>query len=267
MEYLVFALLERVRPGDWARYRGLFQTLRFRYPIVVINKKYRGRVKGKIVAFLKRHEDVWLKAYELLGWKVVERYEMGLDEFRSKYEGLKKFLETIKGFDNLPNWLSESLKPMIALGDLPLDKAFAFLDSIEKTFKEYMEAPKALVDAKAAKTRFQRLLRTSTIAALAIRGTDKKALKKEITRILGIMLSRGIVPVDYSYNYIIVAKKRLTVRGHRKNWLSTLEYDPIDVLKGLEARPAIVFLPQEKIKELVFEERDLGWGLSVFERA
>lgn len=269
MEYLVFALLERVRPGNWEKYRGLFQALRFRYPIVVVNRKHRGRAKRKIVVFLKRHEDLWLKMYEILGWKLVERCEMGLSEFKAMYEGFKRLLEAMREFDSLfsslPNWLCESLRPVVALGELSVDKALAFLDSIEKTFREYMETPKALINAKNAKTRFQRLIRTSTIAALAIRGTDRRALRREVASIIEAILSKGVVPVDYSYNYIIVARKRLVVRGRRRNWLSALGYDPIDVLRGLEARPARVLLSHEKI-EIVFEERDIGWGLSVIEK-
>ena len=256
-EVVVFALLERVSPGDWERYRGLFQTLRYSFPIVVVNRKHKGRVRRKIIAFLKRHEVLWTSMYELLGWKVVERYEMGMEELRKQLEGLRKFLETLKGLEDLPEWLSESLKPGITLGDLPLDKAVEFMELVEKRFREYMEAPKAIADAGAARTRFHKLLRTSKISALVIGIGGKNEQLKRVGERIYELLEKGIAPIDYSYNAIIVAKKSYRYRGVEKTWRSSLGLDPEKVLKDLETRYEIV-VPDVKLE---FEKRDVGWGL------
>jgi len=217
---------------------------------------------------LKRHEDLWIQALSLLGWKMIERYEVPLDKFKRIYEKLKEIVDLIDDLKKeytFPSWLSEELKPVIGLGMLTLDKIMNFIENINRRFEEYMLAPKAMVDPKEAKTGFLTRLRRSVVTALAIRGTDKEKLREVIRSNLYIILSRGVMPIDYSYNYIIIAKKSYRYRGSERIWLSYLGYDPIEVLRGLEERPAIVMLEPEKI-ELIFEKRDIGWGLSVVEK-
>jgi len=266
-ETIVFVALERESPGDWARYRGLFQSLRHRYPVMVLNKKSKGRVKEKIVAFLKRHEAVWMNMYRLLGWKVAEinelgqkiakRYEMPIEELRKLCEELKKLQEALKSFEKIPEWLAEHVKPRLFLGDLALDKLLGFFELVEKKFVEYAETPKAFVDRKAARTSFHNHLRASRLLALVITAGSRDGQYNEIRKLLYEVLRMGVVPLDYSYDSIIVAKRVYRRRGVEKFWGSTT-LDPEYVLKRLEARPYYAVV---ECKGIDFEKRDVGWGL------
>ena len=263
-EILVFTLLKRVSRGVWARYRGMFQSLRYSFPIVVVNRKSKGRVNRKIVVFLKRHEHIWINMYKLLGWEVAERYEMGLHEFEEMLEDITRVLEVLKQtevlkrVENFPPWLAEGFKLTVCLTMLSYDEALKFLETIRGKFKEYMEIPLSMKAPRKGETRLHKFLRTSTIATLIIRGTYKEGMLRYINDYLYELLSDGVVPVDYSYDSIIVAKKIYRHKGSERIWRSTLNLDPIEVLRGFES---VYFAYVFDVKELEFEKRDVGWGL------
>lgn len=221
---LVVTLLEKSSPYPRKyNYNRLFNMLRFRYPIAVLESS--GAMKR--VVFLKRHRGLWMSFYELTGWKSMDEYEVDMKDFMESHP--------------------DSLFPV----------------RVEVAMKEYATVPAILRGEKVYyETRFHELLKSSEIMALAVRGTCREVLLREVTRILKSLLYKGVVPVDYSYNYIIVVRKKL----NGKWWLSAFGYDPINVLKWLESRPAIVLLTQEKIERIVFENRDIGWGLNVIEK-
>jgi len=256
-EVLVFVQLKRVSGGSWARYRGLFQSLRYSFPIVVVNKKSKGRVNKKIVAFLKRHEHVLINMYKLLGWEVVERYEMSLSEFEEYLEGLRKALEVQKKLENLPPWLAEHLKPTVSLGMLSYDEALKFFEAVRKKFREYAEVPLSMKAPRKGETRLHKFLRTSSVAVLVVSGTYREELLKRVSEYMYELLHQGIVPVDYSYNSIIVAKKVYRYKGSERIWRSAHNLDPIKVLEGFASRYDVV----ANVRELEFEKRDVGWGL------
>lgn len=256
-ETVVIALLERVGPGNWARYRGLFMTLRARFPIVVVNKKAKGRVNRKIVAYLKRHEAVWENMYMLLGWRIVERYEVGMEKLKRWCDELRKLLEALKELEGLPQWLREFVKPTISLGGLSLDEVASFMETVEKRFAEYMATPEILSGIRPVTTRFHKLLRSSKISALVIRFGDRNEMYKRIRQRLYELLERGVAPIDYSYNAIVIAKKIVRYRGIERVWNSSMNLDPEDVIKGFETRYEIVV----RGVGLEFEKRDVGWGL------
>jgi len=261
-EVLVFALLERVSRGAWAKYRGVFQSLRYSFPIVIITKKSKGRVNEKVIVFLKRHEHVWINMYKLLGWEVAEKYEMNLHKFKKMFD-LGRVLEALKraeneNFEDMPPRLAKYLKPLrISRGALSYDEALEFFETIKKKFKEYMEIPLSIKAPRRDETRLHKLLRTSSKAVLVISGTYREELLKRINDYMYELLSRGVTPVDYSYNSIIVAKKVYRYRGSERIWRSPLNLDPIEVLKGFASRYVVV----TDVRELEFEKRDVGWGL------
>jgi len=223
VKLVVLRLVRHYRHGRY--YGRLFNMLRSRYPVCVVESS----PEGKTVALLERHKDIWVTFYRLAGWKPVDEYKMCVEEFTEAYPGKHLFHTTVQA-----------------------------------TLHEYTRVPEVLGGTVGAvwETRFHKLLRTSEILALALRGTWREALLREVGGVLQSLLFRGVVPVDYSYNYVIVARRRL---GNRW-WLSAFNYDPFTVLKRLEARPARVLLTHERIEKIVFEERDVGWGLTVVER-
>jgi len=257
-EVIVFALLERESPGDWARYRGFFQMLRYRYPIVVMNRKSRGRVRRKVVAFLKRHEAVWENMYRLLGWKIAEKFERSMDELRRACDELRKFQEALKSFEKVPEWLAEHVKPRVFLGDLPLDELLGFFELVERRFAEYIEALKALADSKVARTSFHKHLRASRLLALVITVGDRSGQYSKIKEFLYEVLRMGVAPIDYSYNSVIVARRVYRKRGVERFWGSVV--DPEEVMRRLEARPYYVVV---ECRGVDFEKRDVGWGLKI----
>lgn len=272
---MVFALLSRGGAGDWRRYGRLFNMLRALYPLVMARMyKRRGRVGRKVAVFLKRHEDLWLSFFDLAGWRAVETNEIDLEVFEGLYRDIEGIKEEIGGvmdrLKDLPQWVREAVAPRVGLGLLEIDDVRRFIERVRGMFDMYRGIPKAVARGAVARTKFQRDLRSalrghrdSSIAALAIRGSHKPTLKNEVRRHLQILLSRGIAPADYSYNYIIVVRRKTEKGGF---WLSTMDNDPEDVLRSLEARPAIVFITREKIESLGFEERDIGWGLTIAEK-
>jgi len=251
-EVIVFALLERESPGDWARYRSLFQALSYWYPLVVVNRKSRGRVRGKIVVFLKRHEAVWESMFKLLGWRITNTIEVTVAKLRKVLDELRRLQELdLEGVE----WLTKYVKPKILLGDLPVDELLEFLSFAEKRYAEYTVAPRALSDPKVAKTSFLRNLRSSKLLALVITvGTRSSYIA--VKEFLYELLRMGVVPIDYSYSSIIVAKRVVRWRGVEKFWGSVV--DPEEVLRRLEARPYYVVV---ECRGVDFEKRDVGWGL------
>lgn len=183
---------------------------------------------SKRVVFLKRHWDLWATVFRVFGWKVVETRSMGLGEFEEMFG----------------------------------DRWYWFPGLVKATAEEYRGVPKALSDPSCRVTRFHKLLASADLFALAIRGSWEEALRRELGKVLEWMVWRGVVPVDYSLSHVIVARR--LYRGGW--WLSTLGYDPLRVLRELEARPAKVVLSRERIDRLEFEERNVGWGLKVVER-
>jgi hypothetical protein len=124
-------------------------------------------------------------------------------------------------------------------------------------FREYMEVPLAMKGPREGESRFHEFLRTSELVVLKIVGTYKPELMRRVSNYLYELLIKGIIPIDYSYDLIIVARKIYKHRGVERLWRSVFDYDPIKILKGFESR----YEPVLRVKELEFEERDVGWGL------
>jgi len=256
-EVLVFVQLRRVSRSGWAvRGKRVFQPLREIFPILVPGRG--------VVAFLRRHEHLWINVFKLLGREVTERYEMGLQELREYVEEtVETVRETIRStarntaLADLPQWLIEELVT-IRFGRLPHTSILEFIENVEEKFREYMEAPLVLRGLKRAETRFQKLLSTSQIMALKVRRCRFEELM-DVKLHLYQLLEKGVIPVDFSKDSIIVAKKIQRHKGSERFWLSTLNLDPAGVLRGLESECVTV----EDARELEFESRDVGWGLRV----
>jgi len=225
---------------------------------VVVNRKSRGRVNVKIVAFLKRHEAIWINMYRLLGWRIVERFEMSMDELKKICDELRKLQEALKSFEKVPEWFARHIKPRLFLGGLAIDDLFEFMEHAEKRFTEYIEASKALADSKLARTSFHKHLRASRLLALVITVGDRSGQYSKIKEFLYEVLRIGVAPVDYSYNSVIVAKKIYRKRGVERFWGSIA--DPEEVMRRLEARPYYVVV---ECKGVDFEKRNVGWGLKI----
>jgi len=267
MELLVIALLEKKEPADWTKYRSTYASLMRMYPIVVIRKKVKGRVVSKIVAYLKRHEDIWEEMFSLLGWSITNKCEVPLDIMKKIYEKLLELTNEVNKLRNemiLPEWVSKELTPLIGFGNLDLNRAMRFFSEIERKFSEYRIAAETLKKKEKVEreTSFIRRLRTSLTVALVIRGTSTSALRGKLRERLRALLRKGIIPIDYSLNFIITVKKEIKSKGVSKLWLSHEYYDPLEVLKELEARPAVIFLDPGTF-DIDYEERDIGWGLKV----
>jgi len=259
-EVLVFTMSRRARKGLWYTYGKVFRALMHGFPAIIVTRKSHGRVGGKLVAFLKRHEHIWANMISLLGWEVVERFEVPLLRFNDIIESVR--LEVSKHFETLPPWFAEYFKPTVSFGPLSYSDVVRFIENVKRKFKEYMEAPLAVKGRIEGETEFHRFLRTSTTATLIIRGTYKEGMLRYINDYLYELLSDGVVPVDYSYDSIIVAKKVYRHRGSERIWRSTLNLDPIEVLRGFES---VYFAYVFDVKELEFEKRDVGWGLDAKE--
>jgi len=271
VEVIVIVRLERSGYSEWFKFRSVYASLMRRYPLVTVTKKVKGRVVEKWVAFLKRYEDIWESMFRLMGWKIAERHEVSEEDFRNFFTRLRELEEVIKKLRDevtgkiFPKELMHELRPLVGLGGLTADKALNFLSKIKERFTEYLSIPKIIKGEKRPRNRFLMRVKTAELAALAVRGTNRDYLKEVLGRNLDALLSRGVIPLDYSLNYVIVAKKEYTERGKRKVLLSALDEDPTEVLKGLEARPGIVLLTSDKIGGLDFEERSKGWGLKIIE--
>ena len=245
-EALVFTQLRRASRA--ARRSRVLQPLRGIYPMLVLNRG--------LVAFLRRHELIWAGMFKLLGREVTGRYEMGFLEVRDYVEeAVKTVREATRNtaIANLPQWLIEELL-VIYFGKLPHYAVLEFFGKVERRFREYMEAPQVLKGLKKARTRFQELLSTSQIIALKAR---RCRYEVDIGNVLYELLAKGVIPVDYSLNSVIVARKTRRQKGSERFWLSTLNIDPLQVLRGFESECLEVV---EDVK-LEFEERDVGWGL------
>ena len=107
---------------------------------------------------------------------------------------------------------------------------------------------------KKARTRFQELLSTSQIIALRAR---RCRYEVDIGNVLYELLAKGVIPVDYSLNSVIVARKVYKSGGYERFWLSTLNIDPVELLRGFESECVTV----GDVGELEFESRGVGWGL------
>ena len=253
-EVLVFVKLRKISRHGWAVHgKKIFQPLRESFPILVVG--------GGVVAFLKRHEHIWANMFRLVGREVVGRYEASLQKF-SEYIGVAESVrEAIKASIqamNLPPWLAEAFEPSVSFGVLPYGKALKFLETIRRRFKEYMEAPLALKGPREGESGFHKFLRTSDLAVLVIRGTYKEGMLKYVSEYLYGLLDDGVIPIDYSYDSIIVARKVYADGGLKRFWRSTRNLDPIEVLRGFEQT---YFSYVFDVKELEFERRDVGWGL------
>jgi len=260
-EVVVFVVLERVSPAD-RRYRGVTQALRHVYPLLVLGKPG-GRTGERAVAFLKRHEAVWANMFRLLGWRATaNRYEMPLEELRRLYGELRGLQGALRGLGRAPGWLAQHIKPGVSLGGLPLDSLLGFVEQVERRFAEYREAPAALRSAGAARTSFLKHLRNSELLAITVVVGDRDGQYRKVNELLYELLRRGIVPIDYSHNEVIVAKPARTARGARKPRWSVLGFDPGLVLRGLQTRYCVV----EAGAGVEFEERDVGWGLRLTAR-
>jgi len=269
MELLVIALLEKKEPADWTKYRSTYASLMRMYPIVVIRKKVKGRVVSKIVAYLKRHEDIWEEMFSLLGWSITNKCEVPLDIVKKIYKKLLELTNEVNKLRNemkLPEWVGKELTPLMGFGDLDHNRATRFFNEIERRFSEYRVAVEALRRKIKRETSFVRRLRTSLAVALAIRGTHEPALRRKLRERLRALLRKGIIPIDYSLNFIITVKKEMKSKGVSKLWLSHEYYDPLEVLKELEERPAVVFL-YPGIFSIDYEERSVGWGLKISEKS
>jgi len=121
------------------------------------------------------------------------------------------------------------------------------LNLVESTYEEYRVAARALADSRYCVTRFHELLRTSTVYVFFFRGS--------VRGVLEVFLERGVVPIDYSDSYVIVARRPL---GGGRWWLSVLGFDPLHVL-GVAAELGGEY---RLVSRLVFEDRSAGWGLA-----
>ena len=97
-------------------------------------------------------------------------------------------------------------------------------------------------------TRFHELLRTSTVYVFSF--------KASVESVLEMFLERGVVPIDYSDRYVVVARRPL---GGGRWWLSALGFDPLHVLRVAAAELGGEYKPASR---LVFEDRRIGWGLA-----
>jgi hypothetical protein len=256
-EVVVFVKLRR-GPGSrygWAKYRALLPPLAYSFPIAVSENT----TGEKFALFLKRHEHVWSRMFELLDWEIVERHEVSMSVLE---EALGRLREAVEAFGRieLPQSIPQPLakvKPTVALGPFRYGSLLRFVEAVRKRFWEYAIAPQALKKPVEGETRFHKFLRTSEMAVLKIVGTYRPELMKRISEHLYELLWRGVIPIDYSYDSIIVARRVYKNRYYLRIWRSAFGYDPIEVLKGFESR----YEPVLPVKELVFEERDIGWGL------
>jgi len=257
-EVLVFTLSRRARKGLWYTYGKVFLSLMRGFPALVVTQKSHGRVSGKVVAFLRRHEHIWANMLTLLGWEVTERFEMPLLKFYDMLESVR--LEVSRHFETLPQWFAEYFRPAVSFGSLSYNDITRFLEAVKRKFKEYMEAPLAVKGRIEGETELHKFLRTSDLAVLILRGTYKEGMLKYINSYLYELLSDGVIPIDYSHKTIIVARKTYRDKRSERFWRSVLNMDPIRVLRGLES----TYLQNVfKVEELEFEKRDVGWGLNV----
>lgn len=242
-EFAVIAELQRRGVGWPDKYRRLFATVMRLYPACIHSVKVKGRVARKVAIYLARHEDVWEKVFDLVGWTIIKQNVVSLWLLNRLLYG--KLVEGL-------NWGTlVAFTPSLRFG--------SFVKRVEQMRREYMAIASGTSGGP-----FARRVGRSAIYAYAVRGKSREELRKRIRRALGELLSAGIVPIDYSYNYVIVAIKKVR-RGCEEYWLSVFGYNPVEVLRGLYAPPVEIILTPERIRGLKFEERGIGWGLTAVE--
>ena len=237
------------------RYRPVIRALRSTFPAVMAS-----RGNTRVAIFLKRHEHVWASAYRLLGWEELGRYEVSLGELAEVCEESERALEPLRSSPRIPGWLAPYLGVTASLGVLPCYEVASFLELVKRRFSEYMEVPKAMRGPRKREPRLHKLLRTSRLAVLIVSGTSREEQLRRVSEYLHELLMKGVVPVDYSHNTIIVAAKVYKRRGVERVWRSPLGLNPVEVIKGFESRYVPVVTD---VRDLEFERRDVGWGLKV----
>ena len=169
-------------------------------------------------------------------WKTVVFLERHADVWEAVYR--------VFGWRVVERWVVECVEFEEMYGDrLPW-----LLSLVEATYEEYRAAPRALADSRYCVTRFHELLRTSTVYVFSF--------KASVESVLEMFLERGVVPIDYSDRYVVVARRPL---GGGRWWLSALGFDPLHVLRVAAAELGGEYKPASR---LVFEDRRIGWGLA-----
>lgn len=254
MEKVVLALFERSGVAEWRMYRGLFNSLRAYYPVAVQNIGRKGRRYKKLVVYLKRHEWIWEEAYKLLGWAKTSTVELDLEAIEEVYRVLNELslnLRSNKHFNTFKQTLETlglKIFPGILADGAPL-KLSNLIERFKKRLEEYKLIPEALKNAKIAKRGFLQKVRTSKILALKA-AVSEETFRRDLYR----LLEKGIVPLAYTRGLILSVEKRIKNRM----WLSTLNENPREVLSKMTAPPGKVLV---EVKELLYSDRGIGWGL------
>jgi len=202
-------------------------------------------VPRKVVIYLKNHSDIWESYFEIVKWRLASRKEVCLAEFENACRDANKLIsEASKKLKFLPNWMSKPLHTSIMTFT---DKGIKLADCVSKVYSMYVKMPNNLTRALKSKS--------LDVGVLNIYGEREEDLRRELRRILMGLLSKGVIPLDYSLKQVIV------VRRYKRPSLSVFNHDPIKVLKGFERPPATRFFSSNEAKRIVFEGRSTGWGL------